>query len=173
MIGGAPPGTIPAATSPLRAGVVFETLDITEVHRIRPLWERLKQHHGEVSTFFAERHAGIGFDERLTFLHAHGKDLFRLDVARLDGTDTQVGYCLSSIAEGRRGEVESIYVDADWRGQGLGRWFMEAALAWFDERGAEQVILGVVAGNDRALGFYERFGFFPRTTVLMRRKPTG
>lgn len=59
---------------------------------------------------------------------------------------------------GRRGvsEVSSIYLLRSHQGRGVGRALMEAAL----ERCAhESVALLVLAGNDRAIGFYEHLGF--------------
>ena len=59
---------------------------------------------------------------------------------------------------GRRGvsEVSSIYLLRSHQGRGVGRALMEAAL----ERCAhESVALLVLAGNDRAIGFYEPLGF--------------
>lgn len=45
------------------------------------------------------------------------------------------------------------------QGRGLGRRLIERACAQLAERGVPGVHLGVVAGNDRAIGFYERLGF--------------
>jgi len=60
----------------------------------------------------------------------------------------------------RRHCVElGIGVQAAWRGVGVGRALMEAAIAWAAAKGFERVELGVRASNDRARRLYERLGF--------------
>jgi diamine N-acetyltransferase len=38
-----------------------------------------------------------------------------------------------------------------------------------DEHGAERKIIGVAVGNEEAFGFYEKFGFYPRVTILRQK----
>ena len=52
------------------------------------------------------------------------------------------------------GEVESLFIDAKWRGQGIGRRLMEYAI---HELGATKV--DVNEQNPQAIGFYEKMGF--------------
>jgi len=51
-------------------------------------------------------------------------------------------------------EVESLFIDAKWRGQGIGRRLMEYAI---HELGATRV--DVNEQNDQAVGFYRKMGF--------------
>jgi RimJ/RimL family protein N-acetyltransferase len=46
-----------------------------------------------------------------------------------------------------------------WRGSGLARELVERALAWAADSGFRKVVLGVFAGNERALAFYRKMGF--------------
>lgn len=43
---------------------------------------------------------------------------------------------------------------------------MEHALRWMNESSAKRKVIGVVVGNEQALGFYARFGFYPRVVNL-------
>jgi len=43
---------------------------------------------------------------------------------------------------------------------------MKEALVWMVAKGTESKIVAVGAGNEQAFGFYMRFGFEPRKTVL-------
>jgi RimJ/RimL family protein N-acetyltransferase len=52
-----------------------------------------------------------------------------------------------------------MYVPSEWRGAGVGRRLVEAALAHARGRGARVVQLTVTDGNDAARGLYERSGF--------------
>lgn len=58
-------------------------------------------------------------------------------------------------------EVKRIYVFSRFHGGGHGRRLMEAAVEEARGRGAPRVLLGVYAGNDRAIAFYRRQGFEP------------
>ena len=57
-----------------------------------------------------------------------------------------------------RGMVGFVLLKECW-GLGIGSIMMENCLAWCREQGIEQVELEVVAGNERALRMYRRFGF--------------
>jgi ribosomal protein S18 acetylase RimI-like enzyme len=56
-------------------------------------------------------------------------------------------------------EVKRIYLLSRFQGGGVGRALMERALADAAAAGASRLLLGVYAGNARAIGFYERLGF--------------
>jgi ribosomal protein S18 acetylase RimI-like enzyme len=49
---------------------------------------------------------------------------------------------------------------------------MQKALIWLEQNGAVEKIVEVATGNERAWGFYVRYGFLPRKTMLKQvRKP--
>lgn len=66
----------------------------------------------------------------------------------------------------RRGHVEDLVVEQEYRHRGVGRALMEAAAEWCQERGAEQLLLTVWTGNDQAEAFYARLGYRPVNRVL-------
>jgi ribosomal protein S18 acetylase RimI-like enzyme len=45
------------------------------------------------------------------------------------------------------------------QGTGLGRRLMDDAMAWLTAPPARAIWLGVWSGNDKAQGFYRRYGF--------------
>ncbi|HEU5005373.1 MAG TPA: GNAT family N-acetyltransferase [Jatrophihabitantaceae bacterium] len=57
------------------------------------------------------------------------------------------------------GELIAIYVRPDAFGTGAGRALMAAALDWFATAGYAEATLWVLAGNARAIRFYERVGW--------------
>lgn len=57
-----------------------------------------------------------------------------------------------------RAQVGFVVLKEFW-GLGVGGKLMENCLGWCREQGCEQVELDVVAGNERALNLYKRFGF--------------
>ncbi len=77
-----------------------------------------------------------------------------------------IGYALLAAASlpGSRGdrrdiELKRIYVLSRFHGQGIGAALMGQALGAARARGAERVMLGVYAANDKARAFYARQGF--------------
>jgi ribosomal protein S18 acetylase RimI-like enzyme len=80
-----------------------------------------------------------------------------------------VGYCVCSITREKVGEIESIFVEAEYRSRGIGTGLMKQALEWMDRSGAEKKRVFVADGNEQAYGFYRRFGFSPRMMMLEQR----
>jgi diamine N-acetyltransferase len=56
-------------------------------------------------------------------------------------------------------EIKRIYLLSRFQGSGVGRRLVELAIADARTQGANRILLGVYAGNDRAIGFYRRLGF--------------
>jgi ribosomal protein S18 acetylase RimI-like enzyme len=59
-------------------------------------------------------------------------------------------------------KLNPFFIDADYRGLGIGDLLMQKALFWMDHEGVNAKILEVAAGNEGAFGFYARYGFLPR-----------
>lgn len=101
------------------------------------------------------------------------KSLFgemRVDLAVDEASGCVVGYCVSSLIGEKIGEIESIFVNVDYRGLGVGDSLIKNALSWMDKEGAAEKIVEVGDGNEQAFGFYARYGFLPRKTVLKQVK---
>ncbi|MGD0407359.1 MAG: GNAT family N-acetyltransferase [Candidatus Bathyarchaeia archaeon] len=137
---------------------------------IKVLWETLNRHHLSVSPYFKDYYLTLTFEERKRAIlqRASGGEV-RVDLA-LDASGELVGYCVSSIDRWLTGEIDSIFVTAKYRGQGIGRALMEKALTWLNGKGAKKKIVSVAVGNEQAYGFYSRFGFLPRRTLLEQKK---
>jgi RimJ/RimL family protein N-acetyltransferase len=59
-----------------------------------------------------------------------------------------------------RGALIQIYVAREYQGQGVGKQLVLRSMKKaFEEVGVEQIVLGVVAGNDGAKAMYEKCGF--------------
>jgi ribosomal protein S18 acetylase RimI-like enzyme len=91
-----------------------------------------------------------------------------------------VGYALCHLNEGWDdtwdtgewiGEVESLAVLPDVRGDGLGTALLDAAEQELGRRGAHDIVIAVMEGNDGAMDFYRRRGMSPSMTILMRLAP--
>ena len=63
------------------------------------------------------------------------------------------------VAPGLVGELFAIYVRPDCWGRGVGLALMHEARTRLQRDGFGEVVLWVIEGNRRAIGFYERLGF--------------
>lgn len=138
---------------------------------IRLLWEGLNQHHLLLSPYFKQYYKEHTFEQRKEFLLKKAKQTqMRIDLAVEGATKQIVGYVVSTIDKERTGEVDSVFVNPAFRGLGVGDALMRKALAWMDKQGAVDKIVEVGVGNEQAFGFYSRYGFYPRKTVLKQVK---
>ena len=67
--------------------------------------------------------------------------------------------------------VAELYVRPEARSLGIGTALLAEAERLSRARGMKRMLIGVVVGNDRAQAAYQRFGFSPYTTELI--KPLG
>lgn len=65
-------------------------------------------------------------------------------------------------------EVEALYVEDAWRGQGLAEALLARVCEWADGIGQLAVQLYVTASNERAIHFYQHEGF-RETQAIMRK----
>jgi ribosomal protein S18 acetylase RimI-like enzyme len=95
--------------------------------------------------------------------------------------DELVGYALGTVApasEGfaadtwrvgdRIGELESLSVLPEHRGEGIGTKLLDAVDEAFANLGIDDVVIGALPGNTGALKLYERRGFKPTWIYLSR-----
>ena len=68
---------------------------------------------------------------------------------------------------GARWQIANVAVDKDWRGRGIGRALMQAALARIREQRGSWAALQVRTDNPVALRLYEQLGFQPLTEEMV------
>lgn len=83
------------------------------------------------------------------------------------------------------GEIQRLYVVAEWHGKGVAHELMEVCIDDLKGRGADVAWLGVWERNPRAIAFYRKFGFVevgehvfplgrdPQRDILMVRAVAG
>jgi ribosomal protein S18 acetylase RimI-like enzyme len=92
----------------------------------------------------------------MDFLRSVGGDLGNILVA-LDGDDI-VGY-VNPVIDAREGWVGGVGVDPRYRGKGIGKRLMLEAEAFCRSKGAHEISLEVIEGNERAQRLYENLGY--------------
>lgn len=87
-----------------------------------------------------------------------------------------IGYAYATVEghdymalRGPAGVLQDIIVDPEYRGRGVGRQLLDAALAELTARGAPQVVLSTAARNVSAQRLFARAGFRP-TMIEMTRE---
>ena len=138
------------------------------INEIQPLWEQLNRHHEVISTHFSKDFRVYKFNERKTkLLKKYAGGQLWVDLARFHGQ--AAGYLISAVTVDGVGEIESIFVAPEFRGQAIGDELMRRALQWLDEQHAHTKLIAVAVGNERAYAFYARFGFYPRVVMLKQK----
>ncbi|MBP2656212.1 MAG: N-acetyltransferase [Firmicutes bacterium] len=136
---------------------------------IQPLWEQLNEHHRSKTQHFQQYYTKFTFDKRkASLLELANTGTIRVDLAKDLAADHYAGYCVSTIDQDQNGEIQSLFVEPDYRKLGIGGKFMERALARLDENSAKKISISVAGGNEQAFAFYRQYGFFPRRTTLER-----
>jgi diamine N-acetyltransferase len=151
--------------------IKFTTSDQTSLDQIKPLWEGLNRLMGGRSTYFKQHFAVMTWARRKAdLLKKAACGSMHIDFAIDEKTGETVGYLVSSVNSEKLGCVESIFVSETYRGLGIGDTLMRNALSWMEQNGAVEKILEVTVGNEQAYGFYCRYGFLPRQTLLKQVK---
>ena len=115
------------------------------------------------SAWHMEQHCGRSYgeaiqaaeiaDARMRTLLAHrGEELAGFAQLRLEGP-------AHACVGGRAAEIQRLYVERAWHGQGIAPALMRALLELAVQEHAARVWLGVWEHNPRAIAFYQKFGF--------------
>ncbi len=145
-----------------------------DLHLLEPLWVAVHHRHAESMPELAPY---VSDAETWTIREALYRELLAkpdtLLLIVFDGA-TPVGYGLAHVLAvedtwvpdtwqtGRSiGEIESLSVLPQYRGGGLGSVLLDRLEAHLRARGARDLILGVLPGNDHAMRLYERRGYRP------------
>jgi ribosomal protein S18 acetylase RimI-like enzyme len=157
---------------------------VEDIDSLEPLWVGVHHAHAasmpELAPYVSD--AETWAEHRPLYVELFGKPDTALFLARVDGA--LVGYALLHVEEVRAtfiadtwrtgdriGELESIAVAPEHRGQGIGGALLDVVDREFDELGVADVIIGLLPGNETARRVYERRGF--RTTWMYMSRFAG
>ncbi|MFC2039160.1 GNAT family N-acetyltransferase [Chloroflexota bacterium] len=147
--------------------IEYSVTDERDLDLIGGLWQKLHDYHVVRSEHFARKIDRITFDFRKGEMLDRAKQgRLRIDLAGDRDTGKIIGYCIGAIYGNNRGEIESIYIEEDYRRSGIGDTLMKKALDWMDENSVNEKIIEVGGGNEEVFDFYSRFGFYPGHTIL-------
>jgi ribosomal protein S18 acetylase RimI-like enzyme len=149
---------------------------------LEPLWLHLFDHHrsvGDAGFPSIDRSESWPRRRRL-YEQLFSEPGTFVVLAERDGTP--IGYALCHLRVGPDdtwttgdviGEVETLVLSPAARGRGLGTALLDTAEEELARRGAHDVLIAVMAGNESVEEFYRRRGMKPTVTYLMRlgRRP--
>lgn len=137
---------------------------------VQPLWGKLNKHHENKSKYFSENYRNFTFEMRMSrFINDKSLNI-NIDLIRDKDKGTFVGYCISSINAALAGEIESLFIDEEYRHYGLGDKLMTRAVEWLDGKNACMKLIVVAEGNEDVLEFYQRHGFYKRKIILEQKR---
>jgi len=150
--------------------ILYYETDENGLDNIKELWEKLNSHHKARSKYFSQDYEKIVFQDRKEqLIKKIGNGSLRIDLAFDTVIDHAVGYCVSSISNGK-GEIDSIFVDENFRSSGIGDNLMKRALRWMDINEIMNREVKLSAGNNDAIQFYSHYGFHPKHILLKQRR---
>lgn len=144
----------------------FVTGGIELLDFVQPLWESLNEHHEINSSYFKENFINFKFQVRKNKFLKNSDLEIKVDLIKALDKELYVGYCISTINKESIGEIDSIFVEKEYRKYGLGDKLMVRALEWLNSNQVKTKIIGVAEGNEDVLEFYKKYGFYKRRVVL-------
>lgn len=135
---------------------------------VQPLWEKLNNHHKNLSTYFSYKFERFTFEKRKQKFLKPDRDV-NINLILDKDINTYIGYCICTIDKEKSGEIDSLFIEKDYRKYGFGAELMNRSLAWLENHKAQTIIIGVCEGNENALDFYQKFGFYKKTYILERK----
>jgi diamine N-acetyltransferase len=151
--------------SEIASALAYRTVDGDGIDAVRPLWEKLRAYHAPL---FNESPPFLFEPRKHGILAKAAPGKLRIELVSSAAAATDIAYCISSVTADGCGEVDSMFVEEQFRGCGVGSELLRRALAWLDSRGARSKVVTVAHANPGALALYRRFGFQPRTVLLQQ-----
>lgn len=141
-----------------------ELLDLVE-----PLWNKLNKHHEANSYNFSDKYKNNSFKLRISKFIENRNIKVNVDLIKDKENNKYIGYCISSLSEDLLGEIDSLFIENDYRGCDLGDELMNRAIEWLNKNYAKSKTIVVIYGNENVLNFYKRYGFC-RSKIILEEK---
>lgn len=133
---------------------------------VQPLWEKLNEHHESNSNNFSEKYRKQTFNARKGKFISDNNLKIMIDLIKDNEKNIFIGYCITTINKEMIGEIDSLFIEKEYRRFSLGDNLMKRALSWLDSKGVKTKIIAVAEGNENVLEFYKKYGFHRRRIIL-------
>ena len=147
--------------------IEYIEIDESGIDQIKVLWEKLNESNKNKTKYFLQRFLNYSFEQRKAkILEQANFSKMRIELAKDSEKNSTVAYCVSSADSKENGQILSIFVEEGYRTLGIGGNLMKHALGWMDEIGVMSKRIDIVYGDEEAVPFCEKFGFYPQRLVL-------
>jgi len=165
---GSDPDQIPVIID--SSDIIYEEFGKDGLLQIEDLWNQLRVHHVCNARYFRDELQARPYSERCNdILDTNSNREILVHLAKLRNKGSYIGFCISSAAVDSYGEIESIFVLPEYRSLGIGTLFMNHALSWIGKRSVTEYRVRICEGNEQSFRFYERFGFYLRRHLLLKK----
>lgn len=141
----------------------FTVIGKNRLNTIKPLWRKLNELHLKDSHFCKDHYKKFTFEERCRKFDEIDDDKIRIEI--ITAGDIPVGYCIATI-EKSTGEIDSLFVEQEYRSKGYGGRLVENSLHWLRSKNCTKIQVAIAEGHESVFGFYQKYGFYPRMTYL-------
>lgn len=145
------------------SGIKIKTSE--NIDDIENLWNKLHNYHMEISERYRSHHSKFTFNDRKQYILKSPKLLIL--TAEDSESNKKIGFCVSTIND-NRGEVESLYIDTNYRKMNIGKTFIEMSENWFKKSSVKKYIIGCVYENEKGIEFYKRIGLSPKSVIFQK-----
>jgi diamine N-acetyltransferase len=145
---------------------MYEISDIPveKINCIRNLWEKLNKIHYEDSVYFEDHYESFTFEQRIAKFNVIQQSNLKISIIK-DGPK-YLGYCIST-KENEIGEIDSIYLEQELQGRGLGKTLINEHIKWLKKNGCSKIKVAVSFGHENEVKeFYHKMGFYERMTYF-------
>jgi len=158
---------------PALAGGRVRRATEADLEALTALWIEITRHHRDLDPLFTLRQGAEGTIRSLlsSWLGDRAAGVFVSEPAGevVGFVCVRIDRAPPILREVERAEITDLGVRRDHRRRGLGRWLVEAALAWVRERNVGRVEVRVVSGNREGEAFWRALGFLDHVQILQRR----
>lgn len=170
----------PAPAREPSGAIPIERVSPEAAGSLAPLWFELHHHHQAVSPHlgpFASDAASWAIIEGLLeesarhgllFAARRGEEIIGLASAVVHSAEATASYADTWATTGRIAETKFLVVARDARGSGVGTALMDTVEQELAVRGVADHLIGAIAPNRDAIGFYESRGFRPAWLELLK-----
>ena len=144
----------------------IKLIDKNQINKIKALWKKLNEMHLEDSHFFKDLYKTFDFEKRCQKFDELLDKNIRIEI--IEDDTAIVGYCISTIEKGS-GEIDSLYIEKNYRKYGYGGQLVENSISWLKANNCNKIMVAVAEGHESVFGFYEKYGFYPRMTYLQMK----
>lgn len=114
-------------------GFEFIDGDVGLINFVQPLWKKLNKHHKVSSNYFQNSFLSLKFEDRINKFINDDNLKIKVDLIKHIKSNLYIGYCISTINKELVGEIDSLFIEREYRKYGLGGSLMKRALDWLND----------------------------------------